>query len=340
MVTPYLSRLRSAESGPRLRPRPRSRFEPAPTLPVDGPAVASLGLSMPPEMEAEAADEPADRTWAAPDPSPPALPAPAPPKTVWGEPGRPSDPAAAAETATRDGGRLPVPALRTARPPLASPPAASGPAPRGESRRPAAAGNGEEAVPQAVYGQASAPGPAPAPWSMTRRTLPDRPSFSADPIRAGREQEAEPSPPQPSLPARPPASRRLDQAGRAAHTPESGPDDPRPAVRRPEPPADVPAARVTAAAAWLRDADSVAARDEAARPTTASRPGPAPPYARRDRPGPAAPAQITVTIERIEVRAPAADPAPARPQSSGPGRRTPSLDDYLATRTRARGRRG
>ena len=55
MVTPYLSRLRPAEPGPRLRPRPRSRFEPAPALPIDGPAIGSLGLSLPPASDAEAA---------------------------------------------------------------------------------------------------------------------------------------------------------------------------------------------------------------------------------------------------------------------------------------------
>ena len=52
MVTPYLSRLSPA--GPGLRPRPRSRFEPAPTFPIDGPAVASLGLSVPPAEVTEA----------------------------------------------------------------------------------------------------------------------------------------------------------------------------------------------------------------------------------------------------------------------------------------------
>ena len=54
MVKPYLSRLRPAETGPRLHPRPRSRFEPARRFPIDGPAIGSLGLSLPPESEAGA----------------------------------------------------------------------------------------------------------------------------------------------------------------------------------------------------------------------------------------------------------------------------------------------
>src|SRR5580658_2258795 len=70
MVAPYLSRLRPAESG--LRARPRSRFEPAPTLPIDGLAGAGFGLSPPPpdaalaEVEAEGEPDPSYRHPAGP----------------------------------------------------------------------------------------------------------------------------------------------------------------------------------------------------------------------------------------------------------------------------------
>ena len=92
-------------------------------------------------------------------------------------------------------------------------------------------------------------------------------------------------------------------------------------------------------ARWLGDADA-AARAAA---TTGMPIGPPPALTPVDRvpgwPGPAAMhTDVTVTIGRIEVKAPVADPAPARPQSSGPRRRVPSLSDYLESRTRARGR--
>ena len=52
MLKPYLSRLRPAEPG-RLHPRRRSRFEPAPGFPIDGPAI---GPGSPPMPDAPAAD--------------------------------------------------------------------------------------------------------------------------------------------------------------------------------------------------------------------------------------------------------------------------------------------
>ncbi len=52
MVKPYLSRLRPAEPG-RLHLRQRSRFEPAPRFPIDGPAI---GPGLPPTSDAPAAD--------------------------------------------------------------------------------------------------------------------------------------------------------------------------------------------------------------------------------------------------------------------------------------------
>ena len=56
------------------------------------------------------------------------------------------------------------------------------------------------------------------------------------------------------------------------------------------------------------------------------------------RQGPASAPEVTVTIGRIEVKAPAAAAAPAPPRPGGSRRRVPSLDDYLESRTRGRGR--
>jgi hypothetical protein len=102
--------------------------------------------------------------------------------------------------------------------------------------------------------------------------------------------------------------------------------------------ADGPADRVQAMARRLRDADAAAARPGAASPSI----GPHPALSGRawNWPGPTVDTEVTVTIGRIEVKAPAAAPVPARPQPGGPRRQVPSLGDYLESRTRARGRPG
>ena len=145
----------------------------------------------------------------------------------------------------------------------------------------------------------------------------------------------------------PPAPRRdLDRTGQETQTPQlpaRRPDDGAPpARRRPGPPADAPADRVQAMARWLRDADAASAAAEATtRPSMDPQLAPPPPGRVPGRPGPAeVHPEVTVTIGRIEVKASAADPVPARPPSSGPRRRAPSLDDYLESRTRARRRPG
>ena len=88
-------------------------------------------------------------------------------------------------------------------------------------------------------------------------------------------------------------------------------------------PADAPADRVRAMATWLHDLEAETATKPSAGPRSTGMG-----------------AEVTVTIGRIEVKAPAANPAPARPQPSGARRRVPSLADYLESRTRARGRPG
>ena len=129
MVKPYLSRLRPAETGPRLHPRPRSRFEPAPALPIDGPAIGSLGLSLPPESEAGAVGAEMELE---PDTPYPYLAGSA----VAATPGNQSLPPvriAAPGPDTRDEERPPARAARADEPPRPSPSAATT-APAGASR--------------------------------------------------------------------------------------------------------------------------------------------------------------------------------------------------------------
>ncbi len=148
-----------------------------------------------------------------------------------------------------------------------------------------------------------------APWSATQQPAPwprHAPPEQAPPLgdRAGRRRGAEPIPSEPAPPERLPLAphRHLDRASN---------------------PADAPADRVQAMARWLRDVDA----------ETAAKPSISPRSAAMD-------PEVTVTIGRIEVKAPAANPAPAGPQPGGPRRRVPSLGDYLESRTRVRGRPG
>ena len=367
MVTPYLSRLRPAEAGPLLRPRPRSRFEPAPVLPIDGLAIGSLGLSLPAAGDAEGADV---ETELDRDPPPPHPASPAAAAATPGDQGPPAARTAVPEQAAPDEERAPALAARAARSPRREPPPTIPPAgdikpdqnlpsPHLAGPAVAAATPGDQGPPPArtaVPEQAPQPGPAPAaayasergyqtpasaeadfrptpaeaagrehapaPWSTIRRIAPQprhappgqAPVLSAGPGRSG----AEPTPPEAAPAESPPPvpHRQVDQASRSAD-----------------------ADRVQAMARWLSNEDAAAARAE---PTTRPSMGAnaEPPGRAWDWRGPAADTEVTVTIGRIEVKAPAADPAPARSQPSGPRRRVPSLSDYLESRTRARGRPG
>jgi hypothetical protein len=368
MVTPYLSRLRPA--GPGLRPRPRSRFEPAPILPVDGPAIASLGLSLPPAGVAEAGE--AEAEWDSPDrhaadpvtaaisgrelppartaapeaAAPPGEPGAAPdartarpprpdhpPATVPAPGVQPLTPArsAAHEAAAPDGES--APGARTARPSRPDHVPAATPAPGGHSltaartAAPAAATPGQERPLSAAAMTASPPRPAPGPAIGGNTQRPAGNAADSGPASAGpagrsgtaiTPSRPEPLPPEGSSPA-------------PRH------------VERPGQPADAPADRVQTMARWLRDAD-IAAGPAAGTPGPPSGPQPARPGGAPGWPDQAAHPDVTVTIGRIEVTAPVPEPAPARaPERARPGepqRRVPSLDDYLASRARTRGRPG
>jgi len=370
MVKPYLSRLRPAETGRRLRPRARSQFEPAPTFPVDGPSIGSLGLSLPPTGDAETADVEIelDQDPSFPHPAGPAVAAATP-----GDRGLPVARTATPERAAPDEERAPTHAAGAARPPRRGPaPAApaigdtehdqdlSSPPPAGPAVAGTAGAQGLPPARTAVPERAPRP-PRPSPTSAAapaserghRAPAGDEGDFRPVPAEAaGREhapvpwsairraapQPRQAPPDQPLVPGASPGS-----LGAPATPPEAAPaEHPPPAphrhVDRMSRSADGPADRVQAIARWLRDADAAAARLGAASPSTGPRPAPS--GRARNWPGPTVDTEVTVTIGRIEVKAPAAAPAPARTQPGGPRRRVPSLGDYLESRTRVRGRLG
>jgi hypothetical protein len=362
-VKPYLSRLLPAEPGPRLHPRPRSRFEPAPTLPIDGPVIASLGLSFPPTWDAEPAGAEIEVERDTPDPSPPRLAVAA---ATPGEQGPPPVPTTAPEPDPQDEERAPTHAARADRSaPRTRPPTT---APAGNSRRQAPESNdvdfptspGERAGPPDHA--PAAPSPARRSVPPTQRTLPDQPPVFGGLASPG----AEPAPPEPA-PAQHP--RPTPQQGLSPMPPPGAPAPPRqsptptphrhpdltsqeaqarqmaprppddvevPAAHGLHPPSDAPDDHVNTMARRLREANAAFAGIEA---TAKRSTGPqlAPPPVRVPTQS-AGDTKVTVTIGRIEVKAPAADPTPARSPSRGPRRQAPTLADYLASRTRATGR--
>ena len=435
MVTPYLSRLRPAESGPRLHPRPRSRFEPAPTLPIDGPAVGAHGVTIPAALDAEAAGAgaigaeigsgahppgpqpvappaaPAEAAGQAPPPAGTAAPRP----DVRDEESRPMAPAGpgglagAAGPAGLNGpagtaglppgsfppGTVPAGEVALTRPALTRP--APGPDPGGR-RRLAPAGHAADAGPVPAE-EAIGRGHAAAPWSVTRGPSPRSAPSAPAPVFSGHTAPgglpgAEPAPPGPMPPgpmppgpmppgpmppgpmppgpmppgpvppgpvppgpvppgpvppgpvppgpvppgpvppARPPIAQR-----RHADSPGQEPQAPGMSALRPAtPPAGDAADHVQAIARWLRAADAAPVRAGAVATPAMGR------HPLLTSPGRAAVAapqpEVTLSIGRIEVRAPAPNDAPPRPRSSASRRQAPSLDDYLEARTRAQGRPG
>jgi hypothetical protein len=357
MVMPYLSRLRPAESAPRLRPRPRSRFEPAPAFPIDGPAGASLGLSPPSpdsepaEAEAESEPDPTGRHLAHPqvasptvggqefpavrvqDSAPGQAAGPRSRAPVRATPSADDDPARQHPVRPASAAVPPAPAAVTPPPPPRPAPSAQvGDRSGGTSIRPGAAEDPEDfrpARPGTDRGLAPArpnvtAGPAAEPEHAARnRAL--VPGDRAGPAgRLGGPAAPPPPPlPPPSLAGRPP--RRVDQTRHADQ------------VDQADQLALTPADRILAMARLLRDTDTAPSRAGLAGPSADPRQA----LAGRvlDQPAPAPP-DVTVTIGRIEVKMPAPEPAPGRREPGGPGRRVPSLEDYLASRTRARGRPG
>jgi len=364
MVTPYLSRLRPAEPGSRLRPRPRSRFEPVPVLPIDGPAAGSLGLSVPSAGDTEAADVEIELDQDPPDPrlSGPAVAAAAaageglrPARTAGQAPQHGDRAPARAGTATGPSLRDPVPTVpgagdirldRDPPDPRLTGPAAATAAPGDMGLRPvrtAPSVQDKQPEEQTPARAGTATGPAPADFRPTPAEAASHAYVPVLPSAAHR-----------SAPQRPaaPLDRALDPDGRASSGRRTGaepaPPEAAPTARSSAAPnrhvdqashsAVNPADRVQAMARWLRDADDSAASGQATMPSAGPRPGA--PGRVPGWPGAAVDTEVTVTIGRIEVKAATADPVPMRPPSSGPRNRVPSLGDYLESRTRVRGRLG
>jgi hypothetical protein len=346
MVTPYLSRLQRAPTAPgALRPRQRARFEPPAPAPIDG-FTALFGPPPPSELGTSAEAAAPART--APDDGPaqePSPPAGAPPAS----PGKSS--AAVDDLAAARTDPAVTPTVPAARPP--------GPATGETSDRHELAGGADGPARSAAPRPQSRPQPPPS--TQVRPHGVDPTGASQGPLSpkpAG--DRSNPSAPQADLS---PAQTRVDHPVRVGH-----PASPSGSSSRPVP--AVPASRLRRAPTAPTSAQAVTEPSPSAalsrdHPLASPAPGPAPIAATaalapplpasaeraigtrvpapRPVPLPAPRAaeprtEVTVTIGRIEVRAPAAEAAPAPPGRSGPRRRPPSLDDYL--RARARGRAG
>jgi hypothetical protein len=340
MVKPYLSRLRPAEPG-RLRPRPHSRFEPPPRLPIDSPDIGSLGLDMPPTSPPEAADVEVERS---PDPPDPHLTAQTATAVAPGDQTALQARAAAPGPTPPDDERAPA-RTHAARPVLHSPAPAAMPA--GDTGRdPPDLDIAGPAVTAAALAdqtgrhvRTGAPGPAaldderaPARTHAAAKSTLRSPAQATTPAELGSAGNAEGV-----------RASSVEAVGRE-HTPAQGSGAPHRRADRTSRAADAGGSgvqgdsaqmnRVQAMARWLGHAGGAAATG----PAISRQPTPAPADWGPNWPSPAAGhADVTVTIGRIEVKAPAPDPAPLRPRSSGPRQRVPSLSDYLESRTRARG---
>ncbi|BDB45518.1 MULTISPECIES: hypothetical protein [Mycobacterium] len=320
MVMPYISRLRPTTG---LRPRPRSRFEPPPALPIDGPASNGHALLGPPAPDIEPVTP---ETEFEPEQWSPAESDPAAAEPVAEPMVAPTNPAVEGSALVRPPAHEPdpnhhlvAPSAKTLEPP---------------PRRPAAAPGASAAEPVAVANQ-----PVRAPVAAVRppATAPPHANAAAPPD-AKPAQVTEPAPSNGSPPPiEPPRQSRPAEAHRPAPTPQPypGPPEAAPTETGPEGPSD----NVPALARWQGDLRVDLATTEPPqhqRPVHASLPAP-PPAVPPSGHHPAH-TDVSVTIGRIEVRAPAADAAPTPRQPAGPRRRPPTLDDYLASRTRARGR--
>lgn len=339
MVRPYLWRFSPTEPGPGLRPRPRSRFEPAPRLPIDGPAIEGRSVSWPPTSDAETAGVEIEVEQDAPSgelpshgehrPAPRAEQrlSPYSERTTQQPPEKPlstgsfvgnsrgSAPESGQEASVR-----PTIGEVAVRRPLAPPSATPHPGP---SR--SASHQAEPAPIQGPAAQASPPTSRQVLTPAPQQIPPSEPGQGPPP--APRRQVDRPSPPGPPAPL--PTSAPAEAQPRVTINPQ-----PADKLRADELPAD----HIQAVARSLRYANAYSAGPEAtkAASTDPALPPPPPPAPSRL----ATHTDVSVTIGRIEVTAPAADPVPAQPRSSAPRRRPPTLAEYLEVRTRARGRAG
>jgi hypothetical protein len=344
-MTPYLSRLRPADRGPRLRSRPRSTFEPAPLLPIDGPAIAQPEAGVPPTWAADRAEIEAEQETPYPQPAGSAVSA-----ASAGDQAALPVPTAPAGLAASDAERPAKPAATAAESPIDNSP------PSSSSRPTEPHSDGDESPwPPGKVGR------APAPWSVTRQPSPAPAHVSADEPRRptdGSTPHVEPVPPEspsltppsptpqqaaPPVPATDPAAgppapkRKSDRPVQQTEVPAPRPEDIGPAAVYPT--SSVAARRIQAIAQRLHEADTGASPTEGrAKPPPHTQSAAAPPVLLPSQPS--AHRELTVTIGRIEVKASTPDPTPQQAPSGRTRRQPPSLDDYLAGRAGARGRTG
>jgi hypothetical protein len=345
-VTPYLSRLRPADRGPRLRSRARSTFEPAPLFPIDGPPIAQPGAGVPPTWAAELAEIEAEQETAYPRSAGSAVAA-----ASAGDQAALPVPIAAVGPAAADAERPSNPAATATESPIHNSP------PSSSSRQTAPHNGGDESAwPPGQLGGAS------APWSITCRPSPPPPRVSTDESRHPSDRSTthvEPAPPDspsltplsstpqqapPPVPLSDPAAgpfalnRKSDRPIQQAEARAPLPEDIGPVAAYPT--STVAAQRIQAIVQRLHEADAGASpREGRAKPPRNTQPAAAPPPVRVPS-EPSTRTELTVTIGRIEVKASTPDSAPPRAPAEGPRRQPPSLDEYLAIRARARGRAG
>jgi hypothetical protein len=321
-VTPYLSRLRPAGDPALLRPRPRSRFEPAPTLPIDGltvPAPTVRGLEIAVDREAP---QPAERLDARrPGASGEGLSQPA---QAGGEP---ASVPGYGDGARAAGDRAPTDHHRATGVGAPSDHQPAAPAPASSRQSPAAGSAAAAAAARPGVRTATRPGAERAEFRSPPlgEPLPSRAAGRSNrgPIAHGRPlAPTAPAQQVPSVPSRPQATGSAPPTDAAAPQAATAADPPA-AIAQPAATTGVP--RVMA------------------QPLRVQPPAPPRPAAPRARRAPLAPGadqahttELSVTIGRIEVRASPA-PEPQRQSAArGPRRQPPSLEQYLAARATGR----
>jgi hypothetical protein len=362
MVTPYLSRLNGSAPGSGLRPRARSRFEPPREMPIDGAAFAPVTPAIR-ELNEAAEMAPAETV--------PTITGPSQDVTAGSDPAAGTEVRTAGDSATAARPGSPPPGSPRPGPPPPGPPP-PGPPPRGphpphppaSAHARAASVTAAPAVPEPA-GTSSPPAPPAQPAELPRPGGSDQPAPA--PSLTPRQGDDHPGRQPRSIPPTPVAIRTEDaQPGRSSSAPATA-AAPRPAhTVPPEPviaPTDRPAAGRPPATAGA-PAPAAAAATTATTGTQPQPPAPSrPPVPSPQPPQPpqpplpsravslrprgrrhalaaedttAGPTEITVTIGRVEVRAPGTAPAPSPRGQREPRRRPPTLDDYLRARSGGR----
>ncbi|MGO9788183.1 MAG: hypothetical protein ACLP8S_01280 [Solirubrobacteraceae bacterium] len=338
-MTRYLSRIGGSGAGAGIRPRVRSRFEPAPRAPIDGlgPAISIPTPAPDRDLDARAGED--DRSGAIAERQPPAS---APPALdgaqlrggagAWDHAGPPDPTGDAALTARHNPAAVHPAPLPPAplQPPTLQPPTDPGGSPQQRpQQRPRHAASQSNA---AAHRPATGPEPAtvnralagaPAETSRAYRNPPHAPRPEADADASPERRRAESAAPAPlaRYASQPPDQRGSD----SVQDRKPGSDH----VSRPGSVIPGPSAASREDLSPPRPAVAAIPVQAGPRASPAARVPPPPRPGAGD--GPAL-THVTVSIDRVEVRAPASSAAAApKPSARGPRRRPQSLEEYMRT---------